>query len=186
MNSKIVIGLGIASVVACSTANAFDTYVGLDLAHNSGSIEPRNFNSDVDIDVSGLSYGLSLGATVSDRFAIEVFYNQFENGAGTVKVPEVAKEVEFKQKSYGASINYRQAIANDFYGVVTVGGKRVDVEKTLYKDQYQMLKVDDNTGFKPFFGVGIGFKTTSRINIEAKYSRFEDMNTIGGTLIYRF
>lgn len=186
MKAKIVMGLGIASVLVCSTANAFDTYVGLDLAHNSGTLEPKKFNSDVDIDVSGLSYGLSLGATVSDRFAIEVFYNQFENGAGKVKVPEFDEEVEFKQKSYGASINFRQSIANDFYGVVTVGGKRVDVEKTLYKDQFQMLKVDDNTGFKPFFGVGIGYKTTSRINIEAKYSRFEDMNTIGGTIIYRF
>lgn len=184
MKNKILICLGIASLVACSSANAFDTYVGLDLAHNSGSIEPKKFNTDVD--VSGLSYGLSLGVTVSDRFAIEIFYNQFENGAGEVKIPDIDKAVEFKQKAYGASINFRQTIANDFYGLVTVGGKQIDVEKTLYKDQYQMIKVDDNTGFKPFFGVGIGYKATSRINIEAKYSRFEGMNTIGGTIIYRF
>lgn len=186
MNPKIIIGLGMMSVLACSGANAFDTYAGLDIAHNSGSIEPKNFNSNVDIDESGISYGLTLGATISNNFAVEVFYNQFENGAGKVKIDTSNEEVEFKQKSYGASLNYRQNIANDFYGIATVGAKRIDVEKTFYKDQFVMLKINDDTSFKPFFGVGIGYKTTSRINIEAKYSRFADMNTIGGTIIYRF
>lgn len=186
MKSKTLIGLGIISALACTSANAFDTYVGLDVAHNDGSLEPKNFNSGVEIDVSGLSYGLTFGATISKNFAIEVFYNQFEKGAGVVNIDPLDMEVSFKQKSYGASLNYRQSLFNDFYGIGTLGAKRIDVEKVLYKDNSAMIKIDDNTSFKPFYGVGIGYKATPRMNIEAKYSRFEDMNTIGGTIIYRF
>lgn len=186
MNSKIFVGLSMITVLSCSSANAFDTYVGLDIANNSGELEPKDLNQNLAIDVSGISYGLTLGATISKNFAIEVFYNQFENGAGKIRIDELNEEVEFKQKSYGASLNLRNNLINDFYSIATVGAKRIDVEKTFYKDDYYMVKVASNTSFKPFFGVGIGYKATSRMNIEAKYSRFEDMNTIGGTFVYRF
>lgn len=186
MKSKILYGLSIMTVLACSTGtHALTTYMGLDIAHNDGTLKKDSFKkTNLDLEQSGLSYGITLGAAVTNHIAVEVFYSKYENGTGTFDV--LGEELEVKQQGYGASVNFRHDIVGDIYGVATLGMKRLDIEKRMYKDDFVMIKHEDNTSFKPFFGAGIGVKTTDRINLEAKYSRFEDMNTISGTLIYRF
>lgn len=186
MKSSIFLGLSMVSALACSTgAHAITTYMGLEIAHNDGTLESDSFkNTALDLDQSGMSFGVTLGAAVTDHIAVEVFYNKYANAAVSFDV--LGEKVEVKQQGYGASVNFRHDIVGDIYGVGTFGMKRIDAEKLMYKDNFVMLKYDDNTSFKPFFGAGIGVKTTDRINLEAKYSRFEDMNTISGTFIYRF
>lgn len=184
--SNIFVGLGVMTAMAVTTtAHAFDSYISLDIAHNDGSIETKKLKKNhFDIDESGLSYGVTLGVTVTDNIAVEAFYSKLESDAGSIKNDPF--DMTIKQQSYGGSVSYRLPVRNNFYGIGTVGLKRIDANSTVYSDDMVKLKLDDDTSFKTFFGLGIGFQVNDRLNMELKGSKFQDMTSVGTSIVYRF
>jgi opacity protein-like surface antigen len=179
MHKSFILGFGVIGALACGQANAFDTYLTLGVANNFGDLETKK---DSIIEQSGVSYNVGLGATLNKNFAIELFYTRFGSDTGQ------NKDINFNvnQQGYGLSLNYRKPIYNDIYVLGSVGAQQLEFRETLFEAENLKVKYSDKTDINVTYGAGVGYRVTSNVNFEVKYSRFDKMNTVGGTFIYRF
>ncbi len=171
--TNLALSICSATLFLSTAAHASNFYGGVDIYHVEGDVEGKKGYSVKDS--SQETYGLTLGYALNDYVGIEAFY---------------AESDQYEFKNFGAKLNVRYVLIGDVYGIGSIGVQQsqYDAFRTVtYLDgTSETTTSQDKTEIKPVFGAGIGYRINERVNIEAKYNKFEDLSSYGVSLLMRF
>lgn len=163
------LALSLTSAGAIAESNGLAYYGQLDAAYNEGKLESDD--AMMKNERRYASYGAAVGAAFNPSIAIDAFYH-----AGTI----------FDIREYGLRLNFRKVMTGELYGLVNVGFSQTSFTGNYNKLNQKIKSVDVDTGVKPLFNIGAGYRLNQKINLEASYGLTGNVPRVGTSLIYRF
>lgn len=149
--------------------------------------------SDTSIDKNDNGYGIGLGYTLTNHFAVEIAYRELmsiEQGA-TYSDYEYRINTDISALQASLVANYPLNNAVSVYGRFGVGN--IDADSSVYVNDWGDITRESGSESKTraLFGVGGRYAITEQVGVRAEYSRFakiEDttLSSLSLALDYRF
>jgi OmpA-OmpF porin, OOP family len=133
---------------------------------------------DFSISQSNNGYGLGLGYTLTNHFALEVAYR---DELFSFDVVEISEDYEYRETTELSAIQASLVASYPLSGSVSVYGRlgvgRITADSHVYASTWfdSTGESDSNTETKALFGIGGRYAISEQVGIRAEYSRFAEI-----------
>jgi|GEM_PF-2094513 len=148
-------------------------YVFADFERNKLEVDVEDFSASK----SDNGYGIGLGYTLTNHFALEVAYRELFSIDGSETYDDYEyrfnSELSALQASLVASYPLNEAVS--VYGRLGVG--KIEVETSSYENAWGDItrESESESETKALFGIGGRYAITEQFGVRAEYSRFAEI-----------